>query len=90
MQEKNSKNFKPVVKKKKDLLFLEILNIKISIRTRRRPSMSKELECPICDADIPLEGTERPGDLVLCSYCKVTFKIISTKDKWILSDDFEE
>ena len=52
--------------------------------------MPTELECPICDADIPLEGTEKPGDLVLCSYCKVTFKIISTKDKWILSDYFEE
>jgi hypothetical protein len=59
-------------------------------KTRRRPSMPTELECPICDAEIPLEGTERPGDLVLCSYCKVTFKIISTKDRWILSDDFEE
>jgi hypothetical protein len=27
--------------------------------------MPAELECPICDADIPLEGTEVPGDLVL-------------------------
>lgn len=52
--------------------------------------MSKEMVCPICDADIPLEETERAGDLVLCSYCKVSFKIISTKDGWVLSDDFEE
>jgi len=52
--------------------------------------MSVELECPICDADIPLEGHEKPGDLVQCSYCKVTFKVIRTKDKWILSEDFEE
>lgn len=52
--------------------------------------MANELECPICDAEIPLEGDEKPGDLVLCSYCKVAFKIINTKDKWILSDDFEE
>ncbi len=52
--------------------------------------MPTELECPICDAEIPLEGDEKPGDLVLCSYCKVSFKIISTADKWILSDDFEE
>ncbi len=36
--------------------------------------MSIELECPICDADIPLEGDEETGDLVVCSYCKVTFK----------------
>jgi len=52
--------------------------------------MSMELECPICDADIPLEGNEKPGDLVLCSYCKVTFKLLRTKNKWILSEDFDE
>jgi hypothetical protein len=52
--------------------------------------MSKELECPICEADIPLEGNEKPGDLVLCSYCKVTFKLLRKKGKWILTEDFEE
>jgi len=52
--------------------------------------MASEMECPICDADIPLDDGEKPGDLVLCSYCKVTFKIVRTKDKWILVDDFEE
>jgi len=52
--------------------------------------MSTELECPICDADIPLEGNEKTGDLVLCSYCKVTFKLVKTKGKLVLSEDFEE
>ena len=52
--------------------------------------MASELECPICEADIPLDGDEKPGDLVLCSYCKVTFKILAKKDKWILSEDVEE
>jgi len=52
--------------------------------------MPRELECPIFDADITLEGNERSGDLVLCSYCKVTFKLLRTKDKWVLSEDFEE
>ena len=51
--------------------------------------MSTEIECPICDADIPLEGNEQTGDLVLCSFCKVTFKVIKRKDKWILTEDFE-
>ena len=59
-------------------------------RGKRRSFMPKELECPICDADIPLEGDDQPGDIVLCSYCKVSFKIIRTRDKWILSEDFEE
>jgi hypothetical protein len=52
--------------------------------------MSIELECPICEADIPLEGDEETGDLVVCSYCKVTLKMIKKKDKWILSEDFDE
>jgi hypothetical protein len=51
--------------------------------------MSTELECPICDADIPMDGDERTGDFVLCSFCKVTFKLIKAKDKWILVEDFE-
>jgi len=52
--------------------------------------MTEDLECPICDADIPLEGDEKSGDLVLCSYCKMTFKILRKKEKWILVEDFEE
>jgi hypothetical protein len=51
---------------------------------------TEELVCPICDADIPLDGDERPGDLVLCSYCKMTFKMLKKKDDWILEEDFEE
>ncbi len=52
--------------------------------------MSTELECPICDADIPLEGDEKTGDLIVCSYCKVTFKMIKKKEGWALDEDFDE
>jgi hypothetical protein len=52
--------------------------------------MGKSLECPFCEADIPLDNDENPGDLVMCSYCKTTFKILRTKDKWILTEEFEE
>ncbi len=32
--------------------------------------MSKdELTCPICTADVPMSGDERPGDEVFCTYC---------------------
>jgi len=55
----------------------------------RRP-MSIELVCPICDADIPLEGDEETGDFVVCSYCHVTLIMVKKKDKWILSEDFDE
>ena len=52
--------------------------------------MSIELDCPICDADIPLDGDEKPGDLILCSFCKVTFKMSKKKEKWVLEEDFDE
>ncbi len=52
--------------------------------------MAVDLQCPICDADIPLDGDEKTGDILLCSYCKATFKMVKSKDKWILDDDFEE
>jgi len=52
--------------------------------------MSIELECPICEADIPLEGDEKAGDLIMCSYCKVTFKMIRKRDGWVLDEDFDE
>ncbi len=52
--------------------------------------MATDMVCPICDADIPLDGDEKTGDLVLCSYCKVTFRLIRKKDKWVLVEDFED
>jgi hypothetical protein len=52
--------------------------------------MATELICPICEAEIPLDGDEEPGDLVMCSYCKMTLKMVKTKEKWVLVDDFEE
>ena len=51
---------------------------------------TKELVCPICEADIPLDGDEKPGDLILCSYCKMTLKMIKKKGNWILVEDFDE
>ena len=52
--------------------------------------MAEVLECSICDADIPLERDQKTGDLVVCSYCKATFTLVKAKDKWILSEDFDE
>ncbi len=28
-----------------------------------------DLSCPICSADFPLSGEEKPGDEVFCAYC---------------------
>lgn len=52
--------------------------------------MSTELSCPICEAEIPLDGDEKSGDLVLCSYCNMTFKMLKKQEDWTLVEDFEE
>jgi uncharacterized Zn-finger protein len=35
----------------------------------------KETNCPYCEADIPLEGDEREGDEVYCSYCQMRLRL---------------
>lgn len=30
---------------------------------------TRELDCPVCNAHVPLAGDERPGDEVHCTYC---------------------
>lgn len=52
--------------------------------------MATELECPICEADIPMDSDATTGDLMLCSFCKVTFKLIKKKEKWHLTEDYDE
>ena len=53
-------------------------------------SRTKELECPVCEADIPLEGGEQQGDMILCSYCKSPFKLLKQRGVWFLAEEFEE
>jgi hypothetical protein len=52
--------------------------------------MAIELECSVCEADISLEGDERSGDLIMCSYRKGIFKLLGKKDKWTLMEELEE
>jgi predicted amidophosphoribosyltransferase len=37
--------------------------------------MIRDLTCPVCSADLPLAGDERPGDEVYCSCCGSPGKI---------------
>lgn len=49
----------------------------------------KTYSCPVCDADLILDGDERPGEAVYCSYCNSTIKIYRDKstDEFRLVDD---
>ncbi len=40
-----------------------------------------EVTCPICNADIPLGGDERPGEEIYCTYCGAPCKLSGTSDE---------
>ena len=49
-----------------------------------------ELTCPICEADLPLAGDEKPGDEVFCNYCGAPCKIVVKEGDeagWDLEED---
>ena len=46
--------------------------------------------CPICNADVPMSGDERPGDVVYCAYCQAPLKVtkLSLEEDPELSEDY--
>jgi hypothetical protein len=44
-----------------------------------------ELSCPICSADVPLSGDEKPGEEVFCTFCGAPSVLAGDLD----SDDCE-
>jgi hypothetical protein len=42
----------------------------------------EELTCPVCGADVLLNGDERSGDLTFCSYCDVELRLRREDDQW--------
>jgi hypothetical protein len=50
-----------------------------------------DLSCPICQADIPLSGDEKPGDEIFCTYCGAPCKIagdLDAPEDWDAEEDF--
>ena len=51
----------------------------------------QELTCPICQADVPLSGDEKPGDEVYCTYCGAPCTLAGDPNDpsdWDLEEDF--
>jgi predicted amidophosphoribosyltransferase len=49
----------------------------------------QELTCPICQADMPMSGDERPGDEFFCSCCGSPGVIAKTgEDELEVEEDF--
>jgi hypothetical protein len=40
----------------------------------------EELSCPVCDADVPLAGDEKPGEEVSCAYCRAPLRVLPGKE----------
>jgi len=53
-----------------------------------RTVKSRDLSCPICQADVPLSGDEKPGDEVYCTYCGAPCILAGNPEKGEL--DLEE
>lgn len=49
-----------------------------------------DLSCPICQADVPLAGDEKPGDEVSCLYCGAPCRLVGKEDddELDLEEDF--
>ena len=45
--------------------------------------------CPICDADVPMSGDERTGDVVYCAYCEAPLRLakLSSEDEPHLTEE---
>jgi hypothetical protein len=55
------------------------------------PVRAPELSCPICQADIPLAGDEKPGDELYCTYCGAPCIIAGdaeSPEEWAAEEDF--
>jgi hypothetical protein len=51
--------------------------------------MSRELACPVCNADVPMDGDEEPGAEVFCAYCRAPLKVAKGgEDEAELEEDF--
>ncbi len=51
--------------------------------------MVQELECPICNADVPLSGDEKVGEEVFCAFCRAPLTVQHGKedDELMLEDE---
>ncbi len=40
-----------------------------------------EFICPVCDCEVPAEGNEKAGDLLVCPYCQAPLLVKKDKGK---------
>ncbi len=53
--------------------------------------MRSELSCPVCNADVPIAGDEKPGDEAFCTYCGAPLTLKGSRrdpEEMELEEDF--
>jgi hypothetical protein len=53
--------------------------------------MRSELACPVCNADVPMNGDEKLGDEVFCAYCGAPLTLKDSREdssEMELEEDF--
>ncbi len=50
----------------------------------------KYLNCPVCDAEIPVAEDDRAGSDIYCAYCQSPLKLrqVKGKEEFYLEEDF--
>ncbi len=51
-------------------------------------TLSGYLQCPLCDAEVPLSEDDKTGDQVFCTYCQCPLRVRKKAEKVYLVEDF--
>jgi len=46
------------------------------------------LQCPLCDAEVPVSENNRAGDRLYCSYCQCPLRLREKDETKYLDEDF--
>jgi hypothetical protein len=56
---------------------------------------TKDLSCPVCNADLPLTGDEKVGDEIFCTYCGAPCRLMvrpkkkdQENDEYLAEEDY--
>lgn len=50
----------------------------------------KIIECPTCDAEIPLDEQDREGETIFCPYCGAPIKLVKKGKEEIEGEEDED
>ncbi|MFQ5480047.1 MAG: hypothetical protein ACE5DW_02090 [Thermodesulfobacteriota bacterium] len=46
------------------------------------------LQCPLCDAEVPISEDEKAGDQIYCAFCQCPLRVREQKEEKYLEEDF--